>query len=149
MLIKQDFSNLLVKEIYQLEETIKVINEEIAIRTTTTGLTPLEEVQNKRMIINLQNELKSKNEFLFKLREKHLHDEPELEEDFASAINGVEEAKALVLEVKDPHDKARCAYLLTELELWLSKTSFPEYREASGFYYKGLKMSLRDSGIDI
>jgi hypothetical protein len=153
MLIKQDFSNLLVKEIFHLQYAVSLINKEIDCRLEMNVShkfeTALEKIQNDRTILALKNELKSKSEYLYKLKEKELHDAPFIEEDFLNAVNGFEEAKEKIATVKDPHDQARCKYLAEEIELWLKKETLPEYKEAVGFYFKGLKMSLRDSGIDI
>lgn len=153
MLIKQDFSNLLVKEIFHLQYAVSLINKEIDCRlemnVSHTFENELEKILNNRAILALQNELKSKNEYLFKLKEKELHDSPVIEDDFLKAVNGFEEAKEKIASVKDLHDQARCKYLAEEIELWIKKETFPEYKEAVGFYFKGLKMSLRDSGVDI
>ncbi len=150
MFIKQDFSNLLSKQVAELEKSVSLIQEEIEIRGQGTDTAhPLAVVQNKRAIVALENELRSKNEFLFKLKEKMLHDEPEIEVDYLAAVNGVENAEAEIKNVKDEEIKIMCEFSLSLLKMWIPKTDLPEHKEACGFYYKALKMSLRDAGIDI
>ncbi len=163
MLIKQDFTNLLSKEIEQQEAFIAIIEEEIIARTSLSKnvfkVFPndfeaqykfnLEVIHNQRAILSLQNELKSKKEFLLKLKEKALHDEPFIEEDYLDAVNNFEIAKEKISTLKDLHDQARCNYLVVEIDLWMDKKLDPAHKEAVGHYFKALRLSLIDSGAKL
>ncbi len=154
MLIKQDFTNLLSKEIEQQEAFISIIEEEIQAREWRTESeiitdSPLEAIHNRRAILSLQNELKSKKEFLLKLKEKALHDEPFIEEDYLDAVNNFEIAKEKISTLKDLHDQARCNYLVVEIDLWMDRKLDPAHKEAVGHYFKALRLSLIDSGAKL
>ncbi len=161
MLIKQDFTNLLSKEIEQQEAFIAIIEREVNVRESVSSIgnykesddiynSPLlKSIHNQRAILSLQNELKSKKEFLLKLKEKALHDEPFIEEDYLDAVNNFEIAKEKISTLKDLHDQARCNYLVVEIDLWMDKKLDPAHKEAVGHYFKALRLSLIDSGAKL
>ncbi len=155
-MVKIDFTNVLEVEINNISEIIYAIKNEIQARkyeaenpatefTGTAGyqpkplLSPIDKAVNGRIIAELTASLKSKEDWLQKLKDKRVIDEAETDSEYQKIISNSEDLTNTAESFNDPHDEARFNYLKTEFDLWMDKKLDPAHKEACVFYYRSMK----------
>ncbi len=157
-MIKIDFTNVLEVEINNISEIISAIKNEISVRryeaenpsTEFTGiagyqpkplLSPIDKAVNRRIIAELTASLKSKEDWLQKLKDKRVIDEAETDSEYQKSKDQEEltDLRFNGLNIADPHEAARFKYLKTEFDLWMDKKLDPAHKEACVFYYRSMK----------
>lgn len=142
--VKFDFSKPLETEIDKLKAEKELIEKEIEIRKERTAMTALESVQNDRAILELLKSIPSKDSYLEELERRALLDKAELDEDYVEVSNNYQEYFDKVEKVEDKHQLAQLTYLAKQLELFLEE----ENKEAVVFFFRGIKQSLKEAGIE-
>jgi hypothetical protein len=154
MVNKIDFANVLSLEIERLEDIIGIIKEEIKHREDPRMIAhtanALDLIQNKKAIWELKAQLRSKEDFLVKLKEKSLVDTSELEADFEKLEKEVaedkEKAEKFINDPKANHSmKLTLIYTIGELDHWMGMPVEEQSRvEASVYYWKCLRSYLEE-----
>lgn len=158
MVYKQDFTSVLDLEIEKLTDASACLEGEIKAREALSDnnkrSSPQNEVDywvNKKTIGWLKGELTSKKEFLLKLRDKKLNDTSELESEHLEMVTTYDKVlfKANNADL-DEHDRLRINYMRDEFLLWMGKPQEEvSKKEASVFFFKGIKMILEECNIKL
>ncbi len=151
-MIKIDFTNVLEVEINNISKIISAIKGEISARRYESdspgfksdgspNMSPIDLAVNKRIIAELTASLKSKEDWLQKLKDKKVIDEGETDSEYQKIKeeNVLADLRFSGLNIEDPHEAARFKYLETEFDLWMDKRLDPAHKEATVWYYRAMK----------
>jgi hypothetical protein len=134
---KQDFTNTLDLEIDNLEKLSGAIINEIKIRKECNLSIPdlIQRAVNEKVVFQLEAELRSKNEFMEKLKSKKLEDAAEIEEEFIEVANNYEDLFEKFDSLESEHDRHYAKLYMDEFHAYYKK----EHQEACVYYYNCFK----------